>query len=551
MANTETTTIQTDKRNGSSLRAEAAAMAFELRRSLLEAQIKEFEKQFKNNKDTRANEKIQILQAALKRHDLKVFKKPGCTTTFYLDINLPITGYKQLSLLTRAFKEAGCQASRWETLSEEELGRLLSLKDTYDGNKQSLAKAQNEFEHAVRVGVASRKAFQLRREILEDYRAIINSGWPYGWYSYTHGSCRMKKTKVGVQLIDSALKRTDLKVDLTLPEAERWDELLKELLPWSKQRHWSEPLVKVLKEAGCSVTIWEDLTAEDISLLFAQDRALELQFPHHKGDPADLDPAALFNESFVARVSEKAKVAEKKTATANQAAAAARQKKGVTANMSHMKGASLWTTSSSRKKTMAIIIVTESLVTTNQNASDFRHRTSGQVEEDDGYEVMEEERGGDCGEMVGGRGRGRCRGGRGRGRGCGRGRRGGVGYGGKEVGGDAMDVNGEKVECQPRQRLDLDSIFDISGSPSQTNQRESGHSKPTSSGYVLPGKKVNPQDVERLCSVFKAGSEQLRKGLTDRGVAKWPAPYKVKGKPYVTAGASVLLGTRSTSGKGR
>ncbi|KAJ3103326.1 hypothetical protein HDU97_010231 [Phlyctochytrium planicorne] len=51
---------------------------------------------------------------------------------------------------------------------------------------------------------------------------------------------------------------------------------------------------------------------------------------------------------------------------------------------------------------------------------------------------------------------------------------------------------------------------------------------------VIPsrGNKVNPQDVERLGSVFKAGSGQLRKGLTDRAMAKMASSLQRQGKTF-------------------
>ncbi|KAJ3095329.1 hypothetical protein HDU97_007038 [Phlyctochytrium planicorne] len=323
--------------------AEAAVTAFELRRHLLQAQIKTFEKEYKSHRDNSTREKIQLLNAALNRHDLKVDK-----THHHLDLRLPVASPKELSLLTFAIKEAGCRASSWESLFDREIAHLISLNEVYDTQRQPLTQPQNSFEHAVRVGVASRRAFQLRRETLEAQMATMarNSDF-FVSHKYSDWEVRRKRVQVGVKLVESALKRPDLKVDMTLPEAESWEELLQELLPLHRLLTygsipsilltWPGHLAKALKEAGCSTIKWEDLTAEDMHLLFAQDRALELQFPHHKDNPANLDPATLFTASFVTRVTEKAQVAEKKTAN-QAAAAAARQKKGVTANISHIKG---------------------------------------------------------------------------------------------------------------------------------------------------------------------------------------------------------------------
>ncbi|KAJ3095328.1 hypothetical protein HDU97_007037 [Phlyctochytrium planicorne] len=348
-----TSIVNMDRNNGSSFTsaAEAAAAALSLRRQMLAAQIKEFEKEYKSHGDNSSDEKIRILTAALYRQDLRIFQRPGFKTTYNLDGRLPNAGHEQISALAGALNEAGCRASSWEALNLREIDHLISLKEVHDAEIQSRYHRQNAFEHIVRVGVASRRAFQLRREILQDQRAIMKS-YSFNWISrkYSDWDSRKKRVQMGVNLVESALKRSDLKIDKTLPEAENWKELLTELLPVSilvmqscrcfrsKPLKLVGPLAKALKEAGCSATKWEDLTAEDIHLMFAQDRALELRFPHHKGDPANLDPAALFTESFVARVREKAKVAEKKTVVAQQAAAATRQKKGVSTNISQMKG---------------------------------------------------------------------------------------------------------------------------------------------------------------------------------------------------------------------
>ncbi|KAJ3095327.1 hypothetical protein HDU97_007036 [Phlyctochytrium planicorne] len=270
--------------------AGASSRAFHLRSEMLKAQISSYEAEcaewslenvhpgyMKHKNILITEERIKLIKDALKRDDLKIVGEPDQTLPTLvpniLKHFLPIERQGNwLQSMARELQEAGCRATCWERLSRNEMRRLIAAKNSFELSNQCV-EPTSAFEKDMRAGIASRKAFQIRREQLASMLQQLKlRGGPYGITPCSDTTM--------IELVESALVRPDLKI----PNPEMFKEM------FLTQSKWLESLGQALKEAGCKTSTWDYLSPGDMRLLFAQSRALEVNFPNIKEESPPLAP---------------------------------------------------------------------------------------------------------------------------------------------------------------------------------------------------------------------------------------------------------------------